>query len=232
MLRRKLRRDLRRQRAQFAAVGVTVLLGVALFGATYEAYRSLKASYDAAFVRYRFANLTISGGAIAELAQRARATPGVAAVQARVQADVPMQARRRQAARPDRRDPCRCAAGRQPRPPAPGSLPGRVGVLVEDHTAAHFRLAPADRLTVRGASLLVVGVAASSEYFWPAKSRQEVLVAADDFAVLFVPEPLAERLAGTRPKPAGDLLRSRRARRGAHRGACPPPPTRPARPRR
>ena len=199
MLRRKLRRDLRRQRAQLVAVGVTVMLGVALFGATYEAYRSLTASYDAAFVRYRFANLTVSGGAIAELAQRARATPGVAAVQARVQADVPMQLGADRLLGRIVGIP----AGAQPAVDRVHLLQGRYprgdGVLVEDHTAAHFRLAPADRLLVRGASARVVGVAASPEYFWPAKSRQEVLVAADDFAVLFVPEALAERLAGTGP---------------------------------
>ena len=45
MLRRKLRRDLRRQRAQFGAVALTVMLGVALFGATFEAYRGLRSSY-------------------------------------------------------------------------------------------------------------------------------------------------------------------------------------------
>ena len=50
-------------------------------------------------------------------------------------------------------------------------------------------------MTIAGTTLRVSGVAASPEYFWPAKSRQEVLVAPDDFAVLFVPEPLAERLA-------------------------------------
>jgi putative ABC transport system permease protein len=41
-------------------------------------------------------------------------------------------------------------------------------------------------------------VASSPEYYWPALSRQDILVPADDFAVLFTPEPLAERLAGRR----------------------------------
>jgi putative ABC transport system permease protein len=205
MLRRKLRRDLARQRAQFAAVALTMLLGVALFGATFDAYRSLRASYRQAFVRYRFANLTIDGGSIAALASRVRATPGVAAVQSRVQADVPLQIG---AAK---------VLGRVIGMPAVAQPPvDRIqvktgsylaadrpnDVLVEQHTAAHFHLAPGDRVTVQGAgevrAVRVVGVASSPEYYWPALSREEVLVAADDFAVLFASEPLAERLAGRR----------------------------------
>jgi putative ABC transport system permease protein len=205
MLRRKLRRDLARQRAQFTAVALTMLLGVGLFGATFDAYRGLRASYRQAFVRYRFANLTLDGSNVAALASRVRATPGVAAVQARVQADVPLQIG---AAK---------LLGRVIGMPSDGQpAVDRVqvtsgsylaanrpeGVLVEEHTAAHFHLSPGDRVIVEGAggmrSMPVVGVASSPEYYWPALSRQEVLVPADDFAVLLAPEPLAERLAGRR----------------------------------
>jgi putative ABC transport system permease protein len=202
MLRRKLRRDLRRQRAQFAAVALTVMLGAALFGATYEAYRSLRVSYDTAFVRYRFANLTITGGRLAPIARRARATPGVAAVQARVQADLPMTIGAhklvgRVVGVPAGRQPSvnrvELREGTYPSAARPG------GVLVEEHTAEHFRLAPGDGLTVGGRRARVVGVAASPEYFWPAKSRQEVLVPADDFAVVFAPERLAERFSRSAP---------------------------------
>jgi putative ABC transport system permease protein len=199
MLRRKLRRDLRRQRGQFAAVGVTVLLGVALFGATYEAYRSLNASYETAFVRYRFANLTITGGGVSGLARRARATAGVAAVQVRVEADVPVGLGARSLVGRVVGVP----AGAQPDVNRVEVLRGRYpageGVLVEEHTAEHFHLAPGDAVTLAGVRARVVGVAASPEYFWPAKSRQEVLVAPDDFAVVFAPEPLAERLAHAAP---------------------------------
>ena len=138
MLRRKLRRDLQRQRTQFAAVSLTVLLGVALFGATYEAYRSLTASYDAAFVRYRFANLTITGGRTAELAPHVRSTPGVAAVQARVQADVPLQIGAsklvgRIVGVPPGAQPTvdRVHVRR-------GRYPNTGAALVEEHTAEHF----------------------------------------------------------------------------------------------
>ena len=75
--------------------------------------------------------------------------------------------------------------------------PGRPnGVLVEKHTADHFHLAPGDRVQVGGVRLRVLGVATSPEYYWPALNRQNVLPAADDFGVLFVPERLARHLAG------------------------------------
>ena len=77
-----------------------------------------------------------------------------------------------------------------------------AGVLVEEHTAKHFHLKPGDHVTVSGAAgpmrVVIVGVASSPEYYWPALSRQQILVAADDFAVLFVPQALAGRLSGAR----------------------------------
>jgi putative ABC transport system permease protein len=205
MLRRKLRRDLRRQRAQFGAVALTMLLGVALFGATFEAYRSLRASYDAAFVRYRFANLLIEGGDTSRIAALARATTGVAAAGTRVQADVPLKIGGTKllgrivgmpaAAQPPV-DRVQVKRGSYLQPGRPS------GVLVEEHTATHFHLAPGANVTVAGASgsrrVSIVGVAASPEYYWPALSRQEILNAPGEFAVLFVPEELATRLAGVR----------------------------------
>lgn len=198
-LRRKLRRDLRRQRAQFAAVCLTVLLGVALFGATYEAYRSLKTSYRTAYERDRFANLTISGGPVGELARQAAAMAGVAAVQTRVQADAPIRLGTtslvgRVVGIPGGREPAvnRVHLRR-------GQYPVGSEVLVEEHTAKHFHITPGDKIAVADTRVPVSGIAASPEYFWPAKSRQEVLVAPDDFAVVFVPELLAERLARIGP---------------------------------
>ena len=61
-LRTKARRDIRRQRAAFAAITLTIFLGVTLFGATYDAFLNLKSSYSRAFTEYRFADLTVTGG--------------------------------------------------------------------------------------------------------------------------------------------------------------------------
>ncbi len=75
------------------------------------------------------------------------------------------------------------------------------GVLVEQHTADHFGLDPGDGLSVRDAQgtsrrLTSVGTAASTEYFWPAPSRQQLFISADDFGVIFMTEQRARALAG------------------------------------
>jgi len=74
------------------------------------------------------------------------------------------------------------------------------GVLVERHMADHFGLSTGDHLSVYGASgweqLTVRGIAASAEYIWPARSRQEVLTLPDQFGVIFAPQPLVDALPG------------------------------------
>lgn len=204
-LRRKLRRDVRRQRGAFAAITLTIFIGVTLFGATYDAFLNLKSSYDRAFVQYRFADLTVSGGDAARFARLARRTPGVEAVQARTQADLPIRVGRdkllgRVVGMPPGRPP---AVNRlAPRQGASLAPPGGGAVLVEKHMASTFHLAPGDRLTVVGARgprrLRVAGVVSSPEYFWPSRSRQEVFSAPKDFGVVFAAEPLARELAGAR----------------------------------
>jgi putative ABC transport system permease protein len=77
---------------------------------------------------------------------------------------------------------------------------GAGGVLVEEHLAAHFNLGPGDAVEVRTGDgwqrVQVTGVAASTEYLWPARSRQEVFITPDSFGVLFAPQPLVSTLAG------------------------------------
>lgn len=201
----KLRRDLRRQRGQFVAITVTVLLGVALFVASYDAYRGLEASYRQAYVDTRFANLTVTGGDVDRVAAAAEASPGVEAVQRRTQADLPVSVggdkfEGRVVGLPAGGDPAvdrvEVTSGDPLKPSAPDA------VLVEQHMADAFGLAPGDRLVLRGAGgpvpVRVAGVAASPEYFWPAPDRQRVLTAPKSFGVVFAPEPLARRLAGSR----------------------------------
>jgi putative ABC transport system permease protein len=72
-LRTKLRRDLRRRRSQFAAIALTLFLGIALFGASYDAFLNLQASYAAMYGDTRFADLTITGGPLDRIAADARA---------------------------------------------------------------------------------------------------------------------------------------------------------------
>ncbi|HEX6229906.1 MAG TPA: FtsX-like permease family protein, partial [Solirubrobacterales bacterium] len=202
-LRTKARRDMRRQRASFVAIAVTIFLGVALFGASYDAYRNLDASYARAFTEYRFANLTVTGGRTERIARLAGRADGVEAIQARTQADLPIRVGRdeflgRVIGLPAGHQPevnrVDVGEGRYP-------VPGRPnGVLVEQHMADTFDLGVGDAVTVAGSRgpdrLRILGTVASPEYFWPARSRQEILPSPKDFGVLFAPEPTARRLAG------------------------------------
>jgi putative ABC transport system permease protein len=203
-LRRKVWRDLRRQRAQFLAVGVTIFLGVTLFGASYDAFRNLEASYERAFVELRFADLTVTGGDSEAFAAAARRADGVASVATRVQADVPLQVGDNKLAGrvvglPAKEQPSVNQVVVEEGSYLSSDRPD--GVLVEQHMAEHFELTPGDTVTALDSGgvaqrLQSVGTAASAEYFWPAPSRQEVFVSADDFGVLFVPEATARELAG------------------------------------
>src|SRR5665811_1033365 len=91
--------------------------------------------------RYRFANLTVTGGESGRLAGEAREAPGVESVQARVQADLPLHVGvdkflgRVQVKR-----------GTYPRPAETD------GVLVEKHMAGAFELRPGDAVTAVEAS--------------------------------------------------------------------------------
>ncbi len=201
---RKALRDLSARRGQFAAVIATTFLGVALFGASFDAYRNLVDSYDALFQRTHFADLMVSGGDLQRYVTQARTTPGVADVVERNVVDSYARVG-------DHRFIVRMVgmpAGRQPAIDQVIVLRGgyldparTTGVLLDQHLAAYYHLGPGDSLQVRTpfgwTTLPVVGVAASSEYLWPARSRQDVLTLPQDFGVIYVPQaPLQLLSAG------------------------------------
>jgi hypothetical protein len=148
----KLRRDLRNRPAQLISAMVLVMFGVALYGAAYDAYRNLDASYQSIFDRYRFADLTLVGGDSTAISRQAIATPGVAAAEVRTVADVPirlpdgsslvghvvgMPADRRPTV-----DRVKVLTGHYLDPVAPS------GVLAEDHLARHAKLHPGSQVQV------------------------------------------------------------------------------------
>ena len=180
ILRRKLRRDLVRRRWQFAAVGVTIVLGVMLFAASYDAFLNLTASYERTYDDLAFADLTISGGDEQAIGTAAAGTDGVVEVAERTQADVPFQI-----------DEHHRLVGRIVGMPAGGQpavnrvdvLDGSyldpaqpTGVLVETHMADHFGLGPGDTLEVvlenGPTEVEVQGVVASAEYIFPSSSER------------------------------------------------------------
>ncbi len=201
VLRRKVRRDLARQRWQFVSVAVTVFLGVVLFAASYDAFLNLEASYEQTYDRLAFADLTITGGDSAELVRRLGDRDGVEAVATRRQADIGLRVDRAHALLgrivelPDFDQPSvnkvDVLTGSWPPVDDPAS------VLVERHMAEHFGLEPGSQVEIRTGTLWtpldVAATVASPEYLWPARSRQDVLTSSDDFGVIFAPTAVFER---------------------------------------
>ncbi len=194
-LRRKLLREIGRRKGQFAAIVLTALLGTALFGASFDAWRNLKASYDQVFVELAMADFTV-GGVGSDQRSVLAGVDGVATVTERDVAELVARVDRRAVA-------ARLVGYPAGEPPELNRIRLQVGalpttgseVIVEKHLAEAFSLAPGDELSIALAdgwrSVTISGVAASAEYLWPARSRQEILVPPDQWGVLFVPPALA-----------------------------------------
>ena len=189
-LRKKLWRDIGRQKAQFAAVTLTVFLGIAMFGASYDSFQNLEASYARTATEFDFANLTVSGGGVQGFAVEAASTTGVQAVATRAVANVPFRIGGTK------------LLGRMVGVPATGQpsvnrlsilegsyLTGPGTVLMEEHLAHHFEIGPGDSFEILGSqgrsTVRVTGVISSPEYIWPAASRQEIITTPDNFGVVF-----------------------------------------------
>lgn len=198
-------RDLRRQRAQVVAVGVTILLGVLLFIASAGAFRNLGESYQRTYDRLHFADLVATGGDPTRVAAAARAA-GAVGVTVRTQVDPPLlvggtKLIGRVVGLP---------AGQQPAVDAVDVDRGSYlaagdadGVLIEAHAAKTFGLAPGDAVQVYTKAgwqrLTIRGVVRTAEYLWPARNRQDVLGDPHAFAVVFAAENVARGLNGGQP---------------------------------
>jgi len=200
----KARRDIRRQRAPFVAVAITVMLGVGLFIATFDAFSNLKASYKTTYDRLHFADLTVTGGDVSAYADKVRAGASGASVTTRTQIDLPMQIGTvkpygRLIGLPVSGQPAVNRVDIRSGTYLVESDPG--GVLIEHHAAEHFGIEPGATIRVFGGGqwhdLTVVGIVNSPEYMWPARSRQDVITDPDTFAAVFASEDLTQQMAGT-----------------------------------
>ena len=201
-LQKKALRDLRRRLPQVAAIGVTVMLGVLLFVASYDSFRNVQASYDRTYVRTHFADLTATGGDPDTIAAAVRNTAGVDRVATRTQADRPMAIGATKLVgrvvgmvpvNGEAINKIDLIAGRLPDPAHDDQ------VVVERHAADTFGLAVGGRVQVFDGGgwheLTISGIAQSPEYMWPARTRQDVLADPHAFAVVFAPESLARTLS-------------------------------------
>jgi putative ABC transport system permease protein len=213
LLRRKMRRDIVRSKWQYVAVTLTVVLGVMLFAASYNAFLNLSASYERTYDDLAFADLTVSGGDQQAIEAAAREQEQVVAVERRVQADVPFlvddhKLLGRVVSLPPDQQPAvnrvRILSGDYLDPEVP------LGVLVERHMSDHFDLQPGDKLDVLledgYETVTVLGTVASAEYIVPARSRQEIFATPEDFGVLFVPDGVTERVPAAATVPQTMVL--------------------------
>ncbi len=208
LLLRKAGRDLRRRRSQIAAVAITVFLGIGLFAANYDAAANLDASYRELYDRLDFADVWGVGGPVDEIVAELTADPDVVAVSTRTRFDAPITIGDRQLVGTVIGMPTDVPAALNRlylldgRDFLPADRSADVAI-VEQHGQKEFDLVPGDGVAVRGADgwrqLELVGSAASAEYVWLAPSRQQIFTVPDEFAVVFVPEPLARALAPGAP---------------------------------
>ncbi len=209
LLRRKVLRDLRRRRSQFAAVAVTVFLGILLFAANHDAARNLDASYREVYERLDFADVWATGGPTDEIVAELAADPDVTAVAARTRFDAPIRIGDRQLVGTVIGMPTGAEAPLNRlmvldgRDFEPGDASADVAII-EQHGRDEFGLGPGDGIAVRGddgwRELELAGAAASAEYVWLAPNRQQLVAVPDEFAVVFVPESVARELAPDAPQ--------------------------------
>ena len=190
---------MKRQKWQFMAVGVTVVIGVMMFAATYDSYLNLTASYEQTYERLAFADMTITGGDEG-LADTLASTDGVQTVTVRHSADLPITIgietlRGRLVGTPASDQPAinklSVEEGQYLSPD------GDFEAIAEVHVARTFDLGPSDVFTVivgPGQEFSITGIAASAEYIWPAASTQEIFPNPEQFGVFFVDEDLVSQL--------------------------------------
>jgi putative ABC transport system permease protein len=178
-----------------------VAIGVAVFIAASDAYRNLNDSFARAYSTQRLPDVVLSGPAAPSMAAEISRLPGNPVMTVRAQTDIGTRIRDhtllgRVVSVPDGSQPevARIAL-------RSGDLPSTGEVLVEQHLADHFHLRPGDTIELYGSKgwtpVTVSGTGLSTEYFWPARSQQELMTSAEQFGVVFAPQSLARNLDAT-----------------------------------
>ncbi|MVU82375.1 FtsX-like permease family protein [Nocardia sp. ET3-3] len=199
---RKLRRDLWRQRWQFLAVAAILAIGVAAFVAASDAYHNLDRSFARAYDEQKLPDATISGPGAAELSSALARLPGEPEVEVRHQSEVGIRVHGRAFLGRAIGVPEAAQPGVAKLAVRSGALPSAGRVVVEQHLADHYDLRPGESIELLTASgwqaMPVSGSALSAEYFWPARSSQEIMTTPEHFGVVFLPD---SDLVGKLPDP-------------------------------
>jgi putative ABC transport system permease protein len=214
----QLRRDLWRQRWQFLAAAVVIAIGVGVYVGASDAYLNLKDSFSRAYAEQRLPDAIVSGEGAHQLARQTATLPGAPIVDTRRQGDIGIRIgehafRGRAVEVPDRTQPEVAQLSLRS-----GELPGPGEVVVEEHLADHYHLAPGDNIEVLmtsgWSSMRVSGAALSTEYYWPARSMQEVMTTPEHFGVLFATDDDITQMT-TAPLEQTVLYATDRAQAGA-----------------
>ncbi|RYP85865.1 ABC transporter permease [Nocardioides guangzhouensis] len=207
VLARKLRRDLWRNRWQFSAAALVIAIGVAVYVGAADAYVNLDESFSRAYAVQRLPDATLSGSGAVALRDEAAGLPGRPVVTVRRQGDVGIRIGDhtlvgRAVGVPTQQQPEVSRLALQS-----GRLPRRGEVVVEQHLADHFHLEPGDRVALLAPddwrTFRVSGSALSTEYLWPARSRQEIMTTPEHFGVVFATAPDIRRVVA---EPVDQLL--------------------------
>jgi len=191
-LAKKRRRDMARQKWQFIAVLVTVVLGVGMFAGSFNAYLNLDDSLQETYERLAMADLTVTG-ADARFVETAAATDGVETAIERQQADVPFVIGEdsfigRVVGMPADEQPAINRIDVDEGVYLDPTDPSKI--VLQSHASADFGLEVGETFTIAGQDVTVVGVAASPEYLWPARDSQNMFTPPKSFAVAFVHEDI------------------------------------------
>jgi len=178
-----------------------VFLGVVLFTANIDAAHNLDSSYKSLYDRLDTADVWASGP-VEQIAKAVDKMPGVTAVDIRTRADVPVRLAGRDLIATVIGGPEDGVANTNRLLVTSGrnlTDTDTDAVVLEQHAADHFHLGPGDTLEIwqvdHWRTVRIVGVAASGEYLFPARSRTEVFTVPNDFAVVFVPNSMAREIA-------------------------------------
>lgn len=204
LLRRKLLRDIGTNRWLFFAVAAVVMLGIALFNASYMSFQNLGSSYEITYERLHFADFTTRFHSAPRLLEdRVRAISGVAEVYGRLSQEVELSLGERKTRKvvgriislPDHgQPPVNAVLVQQGQMPSPR----RRELLLEHAFAAVYGYRPGDSISPvildDEVEFTISGIAASPEYILAVRTKEFAMPAPEQFGVLFMTRTQAEQL--------------------------------------